>query len=242
MKILIVDDEPLARRRLCGQLGDLALGEVVGEADNGLSALEAVEALHPDVVLLDVRMPGMDGLEAARHMRRLPKPPVVIFTTAFDEHALAAFETQALDYLLKPIRTERLGDALQRATMLQIGREVLTDTPVLGRRQHVSALVGGQLRLMPISEVRYFEADQGYVSAVSATSRLLIEDPLRALETEFDGLFVRIHRRSLVAIAHVRRLEKDAEGNTWVVLDAPPERLLVSRRLLSQVRSNLRRS
>lgn len=242
MRILIVDDEPLARRRLCGQLGDLALGEVVGEADNGLSALDAVEALHPDVVLLDVRMPGMDGLEAARHMRRLPKPPVVIFTTAYDEHALAAFETQALDYLLKPIRTERLGDALRRATMLQIGREVLTDTPpLLGRRQHVSAFVAGQLRLMPIAEVRYFEADQGYVSAVSATSRLLIEDPLHALETEFDDLFVRIHRRNLVAIAHVRSLEKDAEGNPWIVLDAPPERLLVSRRLLTQVRGSLRR-
>ncbi len=242
MRILVVDDEPLARRRLCAQLTDLAQGDIVGEADNGVSALSAVEALKPDVVLLDVRMPDMDGLETARHLRRLPQPPVVIFTTAFDEHALAAFETQALDYLLKPVRSERLSEALQRAAMLTAGREVLTEAPAanLGRRRHVSALVGDHLRLLPVAEIIYFQAEQRYVSAVAANSHLLIEDPLRALEAEFEDAFVRIHRSTLVAPAHVRALEKDQAGNLLVVLDQRPERLLVSRRLFGTVRRRLR--
>lgn len=242
MRILVVDDEPLARRRLCGQLADLAMGDVVGEADTGVSALDAVEALRPDVVLLDVRMPDMDGIEAARHLRRLPRPPVVIFTTAYDEHALAAFETQALDYLLKPVRSERLGEALRRAAMLTAGREILNvpATPASGRRRHVSALIGGHLRLLPVADILYFQAEQRYVSAVAATTTLLIEDPLRALEAEFEEDFVRIHRSTLVAPAHVRALEKDAAGNLMVVLAARPERLLVSRRLFSQVRRRLR--
>lgn len=242
MKILVVDDEPLARRRLISQLQDLAIGEVVGEADDGLACLAAVERLAPEVILLDVRMPGMDGLEVARHLRSLSAPPIVIFTTAYDEHALAAFETHALDYLLKPVRSERLREALQRAQTLRLGREVLAEQTVASgaRRRHVSAVVGGALRLMPIAEVLYFQADQGYVSAVSQHSQLLIEDSLRALEEEFPDDFVRIHRNALVAPAHVRGLERDHEGNAFVVLEGRAERLMVSRRLMAQVRKSLR--
>ncbi|MCC6710142.1 MAG: response regulator transcription factor [Gammaproteobacteria bacterium] len=242
MKILVVDDEPLARRRLISQLQDLAIGEVVGEADDGLACLAAVERLAPEVILLDVRMPGMDGLEVARHLRSLNAPPIVIFTTAYDEHALAAFESHALDYLLKPVRSERLRDALQRAQTLRLGREVLAEQTVASgaRRRHVSAVVGGALRLMPLSEVLYFQADQGYVSAVSQHSQLLIEDPLRALEEEFPDDFVRIHRNALVAPAHVRGLERDNEGNAFVVFEGRAERLMVSRRLMAQVRKSLR--
>ncbi len=242
MKILVVDDEPLARRRLISQLQDLAIGEVVGEADDGLACLAAVERLAPEVILLDVRMPGMDGLEVARHLRSLNAPPIVIFTTAYDEHALAAFESHALDYLLKPVRSERLRDALQRAQTLRLGREVLAEQTVASgaRRRHVSAVVGGALRLMPLSEVLYFQADQGYVSAVSQHSQLLIEDPLRALEEEFPDDFVRIHRNALVAPAHVRGLERDNEGNAFVVFEGRADRLMVSRRLMAQVRKSLR--
>jgi two-component system response regulator AlgR len=242
MRILIVDDEPLARRRLVSQIADLAIGEVVGEADDGLAALAAVEQCAPEVVLLDVRMPGMDGLEVARHLRNLRTPPIVIFTTAYDEHALAAFESHALDYLLKPVRSERLRDALQRAETLRVGREVLAEqAPASGaRRRHVSAVVGGALRLMPIAEILYFQADQGYVSAVSPHSQLLLEDSLRALEDEFAEDFVRIHRNALVAPAHVRGLERDADGNVSVVFEGRPEKLLVSRRLMAQVRKRLR--
>ncbi|MBK8957881.1 MAG: response regulator transcription factor [Proteobacteria bacterium] len=242
MRILVVDDEPLARRRLVSQVAELGMGEVVGEADDGLACLAAVERLAPEVVLLDVRMPGMDGLEVARHLGTLATPPLVIFTTAYDEHALAAFESHALDYLLKPVRSERLRDALQRAETLRVGREVLAEQqlPASVRRRHVSAVVGGALRLMPIIEVLYFQADQGYVSAVSAHGQLLIEDSLRALEEEFPDDFVRIHRNALVAPAHVRGLERDAEGNVFVVFEARPERLMVSRRLMAQVRKSLR--
>lgn len=242
MRILIVDDESLARRRLVSQVEELALGDVAGEADNGFSALSDVAALLPDVVLLDVRMPGMDGLEAARHLAALAAPPLVIFTTAYDDHALAAFEAQAVDYLLKPIRTERLREALTRAAQLTVGREALAPAPAVlpGRRRHVSAIVGGALRLMPLAEVVYFQAEQGYVSAVSRATRLLLEDSLRALEDEFGEEFVRVHRNALVNVAAVQALEKDTEGNAVVVFEALADRLLVSRRLLPAVRRRLR--
>lgn len=242
MKILVVDDEPLARRRLCAQIDDLGLGEVVGEADSGVVALELVSSLMPDVVLLDVRMPDMDGLEAARHLRRLPSPPAVVFTTAYDEHALAAFEMRALDYLLKPVRSERLAEALKRVEQITVGREALEtiESPADGRRQHLSAVVGGSLRLIPVREVLYLQADQGYVSAVTASTRLLIEDSLRSLEDEFADAFVRVHRNALVQPRHVRGLEKSSGGNTVVVFETCTDRLVVSRRLLPQVRRRLR--
>ena len=242
MKILIVDDEPLARRRLASQIDDLAAGEVVGEADDGIACLAAIARLVPDVVLLDVRMPGMDGLEVARHLRLLEQPPIVIFTTAYDQHALAAFETHALDYLLKPVRSERLREALHRAASLCLAREVLAEqtASALGHRRHVSAIVGGALRLLPVAEILYFHADQGYVSAVAVNAQLLIEDSLSALEEEFTADFVRIHRNALVQAAHVRGLERDGDGNVSVVFEARPEKLLVSRRLLAQVRKRLR--
>lgn len=241
MRILVVDDEPLARRRLCSQLAELGYADVVGEAADGLEALGAVATHAPDLVLLDVRMPGMDGLEAARHLARLAAPPLVVFTTAYDEHALAAFETHAVDYLLKPIRTERLGEALLRVAQLRVGRQALAPAAAsAGQRRHVSAVVGGALRLVPVTEVVYFQADQGYVSAVSPGSRLLIEDSLRALEEEFGELFVRVHRNALVNLAEVKALERDAEGNTVVVFQRLPDRLLVSRRLLGAVRKRLR--
>lgn len=242
MRILIVDDEPLARRRLSSQVEDLGIGEIVGEAENGSHALDMVAACQPDVVLLDVRMPDMDGLEAARHMRRLASPPAVVFTTAYDDHALAAFETQALDYLLKPVRSERLHDALKRAAMLVEGRKMLDWDPdsAVGRRQHLSAIIGDGLRLLPVKDVIYLQADQGYVSAVSADTRLLIEDSLRSLEEEFSDCFARIHRGALVQSVHVCGLEKDDSGNTVAVFEACADRLVVSRRLLSQVRKRLR--
>ena len=242
MRILIVDDEPLARRRLASQLAELALGEVVGEAEDGLACLAAMARLAPDVVLLDVRMPGMDGLEVARQLCRLPTAPVVIFTTAYDQHALAAFETQALDYLLKPVRSERLREALQRAAQLCLARGLLSEQAVspLGHRQHVSAVVGGALRLLPVAEILYFQAEQGYVSAVAATSQLLLEDSLHGLEEEFPEGFVRIHRNALVQVAHVRALERASDGNVFVVFGGRVDKLLVSRRLLAQVRKRLR--
>lgn len=240
MKILVVDDEPLARRRLRAQIEDLDMGSVVGEAEHGIAALEQAGLLAPDVVLLDVRMPGMDGLEAARHLARLETPPAVIFTTAYDEHALAAFDAQAMDYLLKPVRIERLREALDRAALLNAGRLALAAVNLPGSRRHVSAVVGGSLRLLAVHEINYFQADEGFVSAVAPGTRLLIEDSLRALEEEFAAGFMRIHRNALVNLTAVKALERDAEGNGVIVFHALPERLLVSRRLLVAVRKRLR--
>ncbi|MGR8918942.1 MAG: LytR/AlgR family response regulator transcription factor [Gammaproteobacteria bacterium] len=242
MNVLIVDDEPLARQRLRSQLEELGLATVVGEADSGIAAIEQCGALGPDLVLLDVRMPGMDGIEAAQHLARLPSPPLVVFVTAYDEHALAAFETRALAYLLKPVRSEQLKDALERALVMRAGRSAIAagDGDGLGRRRHVSAVVGGSLRLMSLDEVCYFQADQGYVSAVSASGRLLVEESLRALEEEFGDEFVRVHRNALVNVNQVESLSKDREGNAVVVVRGSEERLPVSRRLLPAVRKRLR--
>ena len=241
MKILVVDDEPLARRRLCALITDGGTGEVVGEAGDGLEALDQINALRPDVVLLDVRMPGMDGLEAARHLACLAEPPMVVFTTAYDDHALEAFESRAVDYLLKPVRAERLAAALDRAAALVVGHRSLAPVADGGEgRQHVSAVAGGTLRLMPLAEVYYFQADQGYVSAVGRRDRLLLEESLRALEEEFGDRFVRVHRNALVNVDTVRGLEKGPDGNTVVVFDDIEERLVVSRRMLATVRKMLR--
>ena len=244
MKILVVDDEPLARQRLATQLGDLDIGTEVREAENGLDALSRLENFAAEIVLLDIRMPGMDGLETARHLALMEPVPAVIFTTAYDEHALAAFEAQAVAYLLKPVRREKLADAIERARALRAGHEAIAVAvgDELGTRTHVSAMVGGNLNLMPLSAVCYFQADQGYVSAVAPDSRLLIEDSLRSLEQEFGDDFVRVHRNALVNVRHVDSLRKDAGGNIAVVFKQLEEQLLVSRRLVAGVRKRLQQS
>ena len=241
-RILIVDDEPLARERLRGLLAELDAGEIVGEAASGIEALSLAGQARPDLVLLDIRMPGMDGLEAARHLAALTPAPAVVFTTAYDEHALAAFDAQAIDYLLKPIRPERLRAALAKAATLTVARAAAAGQAreVAQARTHFSALVKGSLRLVPLADVRYLQAGQGYVSVFHTGGELLVEDALRALEDELAEQFLRIHRNTLVAVAHVAALERDAIGNANIVLRDVPDKLPVSRRLLSQVRKRLR--
>ncbi len=241
-RILIVDDEPLARERLRALLAELDAGEVVGEAGSGMEALELVERAQPDVVLLDIRMPGMDGLETALHLARRAPAPAVVFTTAYDEHALAAFEAQAVDYLLKPIRPERLRAALTKAEVLTLARAAaLGGARVVAQgRTHFSALVKGSLRLVPLAEVRYLQADQGYVSVFHPGGELLIEEALRSIEEELGDTFLRIHRNTLVAVAHVSALERDALGNASIALRGVGAKLPISRRLLSQVKKRLR--
>ena len=241
MKIAIVDDEPLARARLRAQVEESGAGEVVGEAGNGVEALRIVEALKPDVVLLDIRMPGMDGLEAAHHLAGAESPPAVVFTTAYDEHALAAFDANAVDYLLKPIRSERLRQALDKAGALSRARvrAVAEDTGA-DARTHVSAVVHGNLTLVAIEDVLCFQADQGYVDVVTASGSLLIEESLRSLENEFADRFLRVHRNALVAVAHVAGLKRDASGNNVVTIRGSDLELPVSRRLVNAVKSRLR--
>ncbi|MSR15362.1 MAG: response regulator transcription factor [Gammaproteobacteria bacterium] len=239
-RLLIVDDESLARARLKAQIADLALGLVVGEAASGIEALQLAEALAPEIVLLDIRMPGMDGLETARHLSRLPSAPAVIFTTAFDEHALAAFDMHAIDYLLKPIRADRLQTAVIRAQVFSTAQLQALSGPVAPvRRTHFSALVKGALRFVPLEDVRYLYADQGYVTVVHRQGELLIEESLRALEQELAADFLRIHRHTLVAVAHVVEFKRNRLGNGTVALRDIAVPLSVSRRLLIAVRERL---
>lgn len=244
MKLLIVDDENLARerlRRLCEESG-LAL-QVVGEAADGASAVQLAGATHPDVVLLDVRMPGMDGIEAARHLARLEPPPAIIFTTAYDEYALEAFDVHAIGYLLKPVRKEKLAETLQLAQRLNpaqlqaIGR----DAHAPAARQYISARVRGNVVLVPVSEVLYFQADQKYITVRHLHGEVLIEESLKDLEQEFGDRFVRIHRNALVALSAIAALERDALGRTVVAFrNGISDRLEISRRHLPDVRARVK--
>lgn len=241
MRIVIVDDEPLARARLRAQLEDGKFGDVVGEAANGIDALRVIEDLAPQVVLLDIRMPEMDGLEAARHLMQLASPPAVIFTTAYDEHALAAFEANAVDYLLKPIRASRLTQALDKARVVSISQldDIDADRENVVRT-HISGMLGNKLHLVAVDEVIYFQADQGYVEVAWAGASMLIETSLRALEEEFPKEFMRVHRNALVGIRHVSGISRESNGNHSILLTGSEAELPVSRRLLQQVKERLR--
>jgi two-component system response regulator AlgR len=241
-RVLIVDDEPPARERLRRLLETLAPAQVAAEAGNGEQAVRLAGELRPDVVLLDVRMPGMNGLEVARHLALLPEPPAVIFTTAYDAYAVEAFEAQAIGYLLKPVRAEKLGAALQRAARLassQAARLAAGD-PQRAARTHVAARLGDQLRLIPVPEIYYFAADQKYTTVRHKGGSDLIEDSLRTLEEEFATQFVRVHRNALVGVNSLAAIERDAEGQYHVVVRDLNERLAVSRRLAGELRERFR--
>lgn len=241
MRCLVVDDEALARSRLVRLLEESDDYQVCGEAANGEQALQQVETLQPDVVLLDIRMPGMDGMEAARHLLQLEKRPAVVFTTAYGDHALEAFDTEAVDYLLKPIRPERLQQALQKARRLSSAQLAGLQTGDADRaRTHLCARSRGNLELIAIEDVIYLQADNKYVTVCAPGRQILIEESLKSLEEEFAVHFIRVHRNALVAGAAIRGLEKDAEGHCRVVLEGTDERLEVSRRQLPEVRKRIR--
>jgi len=241
MKCLVVDDESLARQRLTRLLEDMGEWKVCGEAANGEQALQQVQQLRPDLVLMDIRMPGMDGIEAARHIVQLENPPALVFATAYGDHALEAFETQAVDYLLKPIHPQRLKQALDKARRLSgVELEKLHKSQAGSGRTHLCARKRGNLELVPIDEVVYLQADNKYVTVCSATQQILIEESLKSLEQEFAGYLIRIHRNALVAVRAIRGLEKNAEGHCCVLLEGINERLEVSRRLLPDVRKRIK--
>lgn len=246
MKILIVDDEAPARARLRMLLEEREDLVVAGEAANGREALAMTEALSPDVVLLDIRMPGISGIETARHMDASDNPPAVIFTTAYDEYAIDAFDAHAIGYVLKPVRRERLYKALAHAERLN--RESLDEFRAgdsTEQRQHVCARIGKELKLIALSDVRCFVADQKYVRVIHDEGDNLIDDSLKSLEREFGERFVRIHRSALVSIAHIDALEKLSDGQTRIRLRGngdDDEPLLISRRHLADVRRRLKNS
>lgn len=241
MKVLLADDEPPARERLRALLDQLPYYQACGEANNGIEALRLATVLQPDIVLLDIQMPGLDGLETARQLAELPQPPAIIFTTAYGEYALDAFDAQAVAYLLKPIRLERLEQALANAS--RINRAQLAslaaeqDGPA---RTHICARLGQRLDVIPLTDVFYFLADQKYVMVRHRQGQALIEESLKTLETELGSRVVRVHRNALAIAAHIAGLDKTTDGIVQLIFQAIPDRLEVSRRHLAPIRQFLK--
>ncbi|MCD6061010.1 MAG: DNA-binding response regulator [Moraxellaceae bacterium] len=245
MKVLICDDEALARERLARFLRDMDGYEVVGEAENGEDCLRQVTVLHPDIVLLDLRMPVMDGLVCAEALAQLPEPPAVIFCTAYDEHALAAFQVQAVGYLLKPVRKEQLAEAVGRAVrvnraQLEAVKTSAEDARTNGR-SHITAKTHRGIELIPVDDVRYFLADQKYVTVRHGKGEVLIDETLKDLENEFGQRFIRIHRNALLALHYLDGLELVAPGQYQVRIKGIEDRLVVSRRHLPELRETMQK-
>jgi two-component system, LytTR family, response regulator AlgR len=240
VKVIIVDDEPLARSRLRELLDGEDGVEIVAEAADGEQALHACAEHRPDLVLLDISMPGIDGLEAARHLAAFEPRPAVVFCTAFDEHALSAFDAQAIDYLVKPVRRERLAAALERVRTFAAGLGRSTDGGNGQRRSHLCARLRGSLRLVPIEDVRYLQAEEKYVVVHHARGEDLIEESLKSLEEEFGDRFVRIHRNCLVARHELVELRRSPDGHVQAILRHGDQPLEVSRRCVAGLRETLR--
>ena len=243
LRVAIADDEAPARNRLRDLLDDCSTSlpvELVGEAGTGVELLELVQDKEVDVVLLDIRMPEMDGLEAAGHLLRLPNPPKVIFTTAFDDHALAAFELHAVDYLLKPIRLRRLFDALSRVRAITPLRLDVLQAAAPEPRTHLAIPERGRVLLIPVGEILFLRAELKYLTVRTRDRELVLEESLTRLEEEYAHRFIRIHRNCLVAKGHIAGFERaSAAGGEprWEVLFAAiAERLPVSRRQAHVVR------
>jgi two-component system response regulator AlgR len=247
MKILIVDDEAPARHRLRQLLEEDGTHTIVGEAGNGRRALELAAEFAPDVVVLDIRMPGLSGIETAHHLNTFESPPAVIFATAYDEYAIEAFEASAVGYVLKPVRRERLNQALELAERLSrsVLGAVAKKSGISSRRNHVCTRSHGEMKLIPVIDIRCFLADQKYVSVFHTNGHDLIDDSLKALEEEFEDTFVRIHRGALVALSNIESLRKTEDGRTQVVLrdgsTDDDEGLIVSRRHLTNVKRRLQK-
>src|SRR5687767_3655129 len=243
LKVFISDDEQPARERLRTLLEDIAAqvpAQVVGEARNGVQAIELVPPSGAQVLLLDIQMPGMGGLEVARHLARLNQPPRIVFVTAHDRHAVEAFELNALDYLLKPVRADRLAAALKKATVPENANlEKAAEAP----REYLSLAERNRIVLLPVRDILYLRAEEKYVTVRTRAREHLVEEPLIALEKEFATRFIRIHRNCLVARAAIRGFERapndDGEAHWLVVLDGLEERLPVSRRQWPAVRELL---
>ena len=243
MKILIADDEKLARLRLQHLINEIGNGmQVVAEAASGSKVLQKWIATQPDVILLDIRMPETDGLEIARKLAEMALPPAVIFTTAFNEHAIQAFEANAVDYLLKPIRKDRLVQALIKAeTFSRAKRNGLQQTlPKESGRSHICVHRYNEIHLIPVKDIVFFQADQKYVILKLPDKEYLIDEPLKLLETEFTGLFFRVHRNALVSLRHIQELQKQPDGQLVFRLRGMNEKLKVSRRLAAKVRNQLK--
>ncbi|MBB6340474.1 two-component system response regulator AlgR [Pseudomonas fluvialis] len=242
MNVLIVDDEPLARERLARMVAELEGCRVLEpSASNGEEALALIDSLKPDVVLLDIRMPGLDGLQVAAKLCERDAPPAVIFCTAHDEFALEAFQVSAVGYLVKPVRPEALREALKKAERPnRVQLAALTKPPTTGGsgpRSHISARTRKGIELIPLDQVMFFIADHKYVTLRHEGGEVLLDEPLKALEDEFGERFVRIHRNALVSRERIERLQRTPLGHFQLFLRGmETEALTVSRRHVAGVR------
>lgn len=236
---IIADDETPARSRLKTLLGDIGNVDVVGEAKNGKEALLLAEQHHAQLLLLDIRMPQMDGIEAAEHAQKLDPPPAIIFTTAYDAYALKAFDLNAVDYLLKPIRLERLNTAINKAHAL-LPKQLEAIKTLQHKRTHFSVYERNRILLVPLAEVIFLRAELKYITIRTAEREYLIEDSLTHLEVELAQDFIRIHRNCLVAKSQIAGLEKQHgevnETQWFILLKNQSEKLAASRRQMPVVK------
>jgi two-component system response regulator AlgR len=233
VSLIIADDEAPARNRLRELLADMPGVSIVGEARHGAEAIELAQQSGAHLLLLDIRMPQMDGIEAASHLQKLPSPPAIIFTTAYDAYALQAFDMSAVDYLLKPIRRERLLIAINKARAL-LPAQLAAIRPMQPQRSHFSISERGRVLLVPVHEVIYLRAELKYTTLRTEQHEYLIEDSLNSIEQEFGERFLRLHRNCLVNPQYLLGYQKAAEGEQqWVaLLKGIPETVAVSRRQL----------
>ena len=226
LNILIADDETPARNRLRDLLADIENVAVVAEAKNGKEAIDLALHTKPDLMLLDIRMPLMDGIEAAQHAQKLEPAPHIIFTTAFDAYAIKAFDLNAIDYLLKPIRLERLQAAINKAQSLK-PTQIEALKPLQKIRSHLSIHERGRVLLVPIETIIYLRAELKYITVRTVEREYLIEESLTNLEAEFAERFIRLHRNCLVAPLFITGYEKrknEDDEQQWVaILNGIPE-------------------
>ncbi len=238
MKIAIVDDEALARQRLQQLVKEICPDSHTIEVVNGIELLTFTMPI--DVVLLDIEMPGMNGLEVAKALIKKDPVPAIIFTTAYQEHALSAFETHACGYLLKPIRKEKLQEALLAASRLNNLQIQSLQEQTQEKRTYISVYHGNVLQRIALSDILFFQAEHKYITIHTKTDRFLLEGALKSLEQEFQDIFIRIHRNALVRLDKLEALEKHADGRVYVKILGSDICLEVSRRHLAKVRKVIR--
>ncbi len=240
-RVLVVDDEIPNRERLVRLVEKQTGYEVVAEAGNGREALELCHQHNPNIVLMDITMPGMDGLTAARFLSRMETPPAVVFCTAHDEFALKAFELQAVGYLVKPINAEKLLAALSQAARLtrDQAEALARDRALPHARNHIMVTRKNGIELLPVSDIRCFRADQKYVEALYPAGEALLTETLKELEEEFAESFIRVHRNALVSLSHIEAIERDDEGQDRLRVQGIDWCPVVSRRQLSDLKRRL---
>lgn len=239
MDILIVDDEPLARQRLHRMAEKIELIDHIYEAENAEQAMESIHRDDPDLLLLDIHMPGTNGLALAQQISEMDDPPAVVFCTAYDNHALDAFGAGALGYLLKPVKAEQLQQILEKSQKLNRVQKAVIKEKKIQQRLHISAKTHKGLQLIALEDIRCFIADQKYVTAYHKQGEHLLDETLKELQDEFPDKLIRIHRNALVSHTHIEALERDAQGQFYLRLADIGFKPLVSRRHVSDVKEFL---